>query len=109
MTLIEVCLNKSSKILKIPLHSRSFFFFWKKFINDIDNFEGDFSPISQFNGNIILFKDSRSFQKEYLKSFGGKSISASDFNKPDGIHQFYKKNEHDFQNDNFVVIKAKVR
>ncbi|MDO9554051.1 MAG: 6-bladed beta-propeller [Rhodonellum sp.] len=80
-----------------------------KFINDFDHFEGDFSPISQFNGNIILFKDSRSFQKEYLKSFGGKSISSNIFNKPDGIHQFYKINEHDFQNDNFVVIKAIVR
>ncbi|MFL0685675.1 MAG: 6-bladed beta-propeller [Algoriphagus aquaeductus] len=105
-TIVQIGLKAKYVILNEDLKSYTVA---SKFINDIDNFEGDFSPISQFNGNIILFKDSRSFQKEYLKSFGGKSISSNDFNKPDGIHQFYKKNEHDFQNDNFVVIKAKVR
>jgi len=78
-------------------------------LNDLDGFEGDFSPVSQFNGDIILFKDSRSFHNEYTRSFGGKPVRPEIFNKPDGVHQFYSKNQNNFLGDHFVVIKAKTK
>lgn len=78
-------------------------------INDLDGFQGDFSPVIQNNGNLIQVKASRNFYNEYLKNFGGKSIDASFINDPKSIHYFFNNNKEKLMEDNYVVVKNKIK
>lgn len=78
-------------------------------INDIDGFQGDFSPVIQHNGDLIQVKSSRSFYNEYLKSFGGKAIDASLNKDPKSIHYFFNNHKEKLKEDNYVIIKNHAR
>ncbi|WP_228527755.1 6-bladed beta-propeller [Pararhodonellum marinum] len=81
----------------------------EKFTNDLDYFEGDFSPYSSMKDYAVLMKGSRQFYNEYVRSFEGRTISASMLEDQAGIHSFFQDFKAKLTDDHYVIIKAKVK